>query len=69
MLSNFVTVDRPGRVFKVNSHLKQYYLALGNIVGVLRFIRPLTNFYETKKMTINFNLVQSLPEKNTIEPI
>lgn len=65
IMSNFVTLDKFGKVLKINSQIKQHYLPMGNISGVLRFIRPLASFSETKKTIINFNLIQSLPEKKT----
>lgn len=59
ILSNFVTVDKNGKILKSNSSLKLRYLPLGNISGVLRFIRPLMSYSENKKTVINFNLFQS----------
>lgn len=43
-MSNFVTVDRFGKILKIDSKIKQHYLAMGNISGVLRFIRPLVSY-------------------------
>jgi len=35
--------------------LRQNYIPLGNIVGVMRFIRPMLNYTESKKTAINFH--------------
>lgn len=63
--SNFVVADRTGKLIKTNLELRQYYLPLGNVTGVLRFIRPLANYSEIKKTIINFNLFREIPEKKT----
>lgn len=61
--SNFVTADRTGKVIKVNLLQKQHYLPLGKLSGVLRFLRPLAHFSESKKPPINFNFFRELPTK------
>ena len=44
VLSNFVVADRNGKFLKFSPEITQHYLPLGNLTGVLRFIRPMVNY-------------------------
>lgn len=54
MVSNFVIADRSGKFVKVDLKQKKQFIPLGNMNGVLRFIRPM-NDLEGRKTMINFN--------------
>jgi len=61
LLSNFVCADKNCKILKFNSNLPQNYLPLGNITGVMRFIRPMINYSVSKKTAINFNKFREIP--------
>lgn len=44
VLSNFVAADCNKKYLKHSTEFSQHYVPLGNISGVLRFIRPMRNY-------------------------
>ena len=57
--NNFVIMDRNNKHLKSTPQNKTYYIPLGNVSGIFRFIRPLANYTECKKINFNFNLFRS----------
>ena len=65
--SPFVLSDKQGKIIKNNKNSSSlFYIPIGNLEGVYRFIRPLSipnNITNMEKARINFNKLSDLVQK------